>query len=170
MIPEFKPNLDPMKVFHSKVMLINDVENSENGQVLVQGGADGPPIHRHPNQDEWFKIVSGELEVYHKNKWVTLKAGEEIFTPKNMAHTYRSRHKEDCIFEYRVTPNGNFTNMLQTFGKLIDEGKLTSTSDVRSLIYIALTNKKFPNDTSVKPPQFVINVLGRVGKMLGYSI
>lgn len=170
MTPEFKSNVNLMKVFHSQVMLINDVENSENGQVLVKGGADGPPIHKHPNQDEWFKIISGQLEVYHKTKWVTLKAGEEIFTPKNMAHTYRSRHKKDCLFEYRITPDGNFSNMLQTFERLINEGKLTSTSDIKSLIYIALTNKKFPNDTSVKPPQVVINIMGNIGKLLGFKV
>lgn len=169
-IPEFKPNVDLMKVFHSKIMLINDAENSENGQVLVKGGADGPPIHKHPKQDEWFKIISGQLEVYHKNKWVTLKAGEEILTPKNMAHTYRSRHQEDCLFQYRVTPKGNFSNMLQTFERLTAEGKLTSTSDIKSLIYIAMTSKKFPNDTFVNPPQFVINIMGGVGKLLGFKV
>ncbi len=94
----FKPNVDLMKVFNSQIMFINDVDNSENGQILIKAGADGPPIHTHPEQEEYFKIIKGQLQVYHANKWVTVHEGEEIFTPKNMAHSYRSRDTEDCLF------------------------------------------------------------------------
>ena len=171
MTTEFKPNVDLMKVFNSQIMLINDIENSENGLILIKAGADGPPIHTHPEQEEYFTVVSGQLEVYQKNKWIILKTGAEIFTPKNTAHSYRSRHTGDCLFKYQLTPKRNFSNMLMTFEKLTTEQKLNSTSDIKSIIYLALTFKKFRSEiTSVNPPQFVINSMAGIGKLLGFKI
>jgi quercetin dioxygenase-like cupin family protein len=171
MSAEFKPNVNLMKAFNSQVMLIDDLPGSENGQTFIKAGADGPPIHIHPEQDENFKVVSGQLEVYQVNKWITVKAGEEIFTPKNMAHTYRSRDKEDCIFEYRLTPDRNFSDMMRTFEKLINEGKLKGTSDIKSIIYLALSFKKYGSEvTSVNPPQFVINIMAGLGNLLGFKL
>lgn len=167
----FKPNIDLMKVFNSQIMLINDLENSENGQLLIKAGADGPPIHTHPEQEEYFSVISGELQVYQKNKWVTVKSGEKIYTPKNTAHSYRSRHSEDCLFAYQLTPKGNFSDMLKTFEILTAQHKLTSTSNLKSIIYLALTFKKYKSAiTSVNPPQAVINLMASVGTLLGYKV
>lgn len=171
MITEFKPNVDLMKVFNSRIMLINDGDNSENGQILIKAGADGPPIHTHPEQEEQFTILKGELQVYHATKWITVKEGESIFTPKNMAHSYRSRHHDDCLFAYHLTPKRNFSEMLMSFERLTAEQKLNSTSDIKSLIYLALTFKKFSSEIkSVVPPNFVITTLAGIGKMMGYKI
>jgi quercetin dioxygenase-like cupin family protein len=171
MATEFNPNVNLMKVFNSQIMLINDVENSENGVILIKSGADGPPIHTHPEQEEYFTVISGQLEVYQKNKWIALKAGEKIFTPKNTAHSYRSRSAENCLFKYHLTPKRNFSNMLLTFEKLTTERKLNSTSDIKSIIYLALTFKKFRSEiTSVNPPQFVINIMASIGTLLGFKV
>lgn len=167
----FTPNVSLMQAFNSEVMLINDIENSENGQIRIKAGADGPPIHTHPEQEEYFHIISGQLEVYNKDKWVTLKAGDVIYTPINVAHTYRSRHSEDCIFAYRLTPNRNFSEMLQTFEQLTTEGKLLGTSDIKSIIYLSLTFKKYSSEiTSVNPPPFVINFMAGIGKLFGMKV
>lgn len=168
---EFKPNVNIMKAFNSQVMLVNDIENCENGQVFIKAGADGPPIHKHPEQEEYFKIIKGRLEVYKKDTWKTLKAGEEIFIPKETPHTYRSRHTEDCIFEYRLTPKRNFSAMMQTFERLMNEGKLIGTSGLKSIIYLSLTFKKYETEVvSVNPPPFIINIMAGIGKLLGFKV
>jgi len=167
----FKPNVDLMKVFNSQIMLINDVNNSENGQILIKAGADGPPLHTHPEQEEYFKIIKGQLQVYHANKWVIVHEGEEIFTPKNMVHSYRSRDTEDCLFAYHLTPRRNFSTMLQTFEKLTNEGKLKSTSDIQSIIYLAMAFKKYSSEiVSTKPPAFVMSMMAGIGKLLRFKI
>jgi mannose-6-phosphate isomerase-like protein (cupin superfamily) len=171
MTPEFKPNVDLMKAFNTLMMIIDDIPNSENGQIIIKAGADGPPIHTHPEQEEYFKVISGQLEAYHKDKWVALKEGEEILTPKNMAHTYRSRRQDDCLFEYRLSPGRNFSGMIKTFERLGNENKLNSTSDLKSIIYLSLALKQYSSEyISVKPPQFAINLMGGIGKLLGFKI
>jgi mannose-6-phosphate isomerase-like protein (cupin superfamily) len=171
MTPKFNPNVDLLKVFHSQMMLIDNIENSENGQILIQAGADGPSIHTHPEQEEYFKIIRGQLEVYHKDKWVTLKAEEDIITPINMPHAFRSRHQEDCLFEYRLTPKGNFSKLMRTFERLSNEGKLNKLSNLRSIIYLSICIKMYSSEyVSVKPPQIVINIMARIGKLIGFKI
>ncbi len=168
---DYKPNIDITKAFSSTVMAINDEENAENGITYVQAGADGPPIHKHPTQEENFRVLAGNLEVYRVDRWIKLSAGEEIHIPKNTAHTFRSRDKGDCYFEYVVTPKGNFTGMLQTFEKLMAADKIRSNSDPRSLVYLAMTFKEHEEElVSVNPPQFVMTAMAGVGKMLGCRI
>jgi len=167
---EFQPNVDLLKAFNSQVMLINNIEGSENGMTLICAGTDGPPIHSHPEQEEHFRIVSGQLEVYKKDTWLTLKAGDEVIIPKQTAHTYRSRHTEDCIFEYKLTPNRHFSEMMQTFERLQNAGKLKG-KDLSSIIYLSLIFKKYKKEVkSVVPPDFVISVMAGLGKVFGFKI
>lgn len=167
----FQPNVDLMRAFNSQVMLVNDLENAENGLTLIKAGADGPPIHRHPEQEEYFKILTGQLEVFCKDKWIVLQPDEEIFIPKNTAHTYRSRHSTDCIFEYRLTPKRDFSGMMKTFEQLINDGKLKGVADLKSIMHLALTFKKYGKEViSVNPPDFVISAMAAIGRALGYRV
>ena len=167
---EFKPNVDLLKAFNSQVMLINSIADSENGMTLIKSGANGPPIHTHPEQEEYFKVVSGQLEVYKKDKWNTLHAGDEIFIPKHTPHTYRSRTSQDCVFQYRLTPKGHFSEMMRSFEKLQNEGKLKGT-DIKSIIYLAMTFRKYNREvTSVVPPGFIISIMAGIGKLIGFKI
>lgn len=167
---EFKPNVDLMKAFNSQIMLINDAVNAENGMVLIKAGADGPPIHTHPEQEELFKVVRGQLDVYVNDKWLTVKAGQRIFISKQIPHTYRSRHTEDCLFEYTLTPIRYFSEMMLSFEKLQNEGKLKGT-DLKSVIYLSMMFKKFKKQVvSVSPPDFVISAMAGIGKLAGFKI
>ena len=91
--------------------------------------------------------------------------------PNNTAHTFRSRDTADCLFEYRLTPQGNFSNMLLAFEKLMDEGKLTSTTDLRSLLHMSMIYRKYDDEIqSISPPQFVLNIMAYVARMIGYKL
>lgn len=167
---EFKPNVDLTKAFNSQIMLINDALNAENGMVLLKPGADGPPIHTHPEQEELFKVVRGQLEVYVKDKWHTLKAGEEIFVSKKTPHSYRSRHAQECLFEFTLTPIRHFSEMMRSFEKLQNEGKLKGT-DLRSIIYLSMNFKKYKDEVvSVSPPPFVISAMAEIGRLVGFKL
>lgn len=167
----FFPNVDHMVPFNSQVMLINDVTGSENGMAMILAQTDGPPIHIHPLQDELISVVEGELEVYKDKKWNKIGPGQKIFVPKNQAHTYRNRSNAKCIFQYVITPKGGFSDMMVTLETLAKEKKLTSTKDLKSIIYMAMTFDKYKRDVkSVTPPAFVMSFFTRVGKLKGYTI
>lgn len=167
----FIPNVDLSQPFNSKLMILNDIEGCENGIILHKAGADGPPIHTHPVQEEYFTIIKGELEVYKNKKWNVIKAGESIHIPVNTSHSYRSRSKVDCLFSYKITPNGGFSDMMRYYEKLSKQGKITSLSDFRSLVHLAMAFKKFSHDVkSTSPPDFVMTAMAYLGKILRYKI
>jgi quercetin dioxygenase-like cupin family protein len=167
----FVPNVDMMIPFNSKVMLLDNIAGSENGQTFIKAGADGPPIHTHPIQEEWMQCISGELEVYCNKKWSKLKPGDRIHISKNEAHTYRNRGGEDCIFAYLITPKGSFSDMMKCFERIAKEGKLTSLKKFNSLLYLAIAFKKFKKDVrSIAPPDFAMSAMAFIGRMKGFKV
>ena len=48
---------------------------------------DGPPLHRHP-WPSWELVISGSIRVRIEDSDYTLNAGDTIYTPPGLAHTY----------------------------------------------------------------------------------
>jgi quercetin dioxygenase-like cupin family protein len=67
-------------------------KDTENGlAVFEQTGLTpkgGPPMHIHPNQDEWFYVVDGEYLFQVGNDRYALKTGDTIFLPRNVQHAF----------------------------------------------------------------------------------
>jgi len=173
-MPPSKPfvaNVDIMIPFNSKVMLVNDIAGSENGQTWIRARTDGPPVHTHPLQEEWIQAISGGLEVYLNKKWNKLLPEESILIPENAPHTYRNSSPDDCVFAYKITPKGNFSEMMQCFEQLSKDSKLTSLKKFSSLLYLAMAFKKFKKDVrSISPPDFVMTIMAAIAKLRGYKI
>ncbi len=48
----------------------------------------GPPLHIHPDEDEWFYIIEGEYLFQVDNDMHQMKAGDTIFLPRNIKHAF----------------------------------------------------------------------------------
>ncbi|MDJ1505908.1 cupin domain-containing protein [Xanthocytophaga agilis] len=48
----------------------------------------GPPLHKHTNLDEWFFVMEGEFKVQIGQDIFRLKAGDSVFGPRGVAHTF----------------------------------------------------------------------------------
>ena len=48
----------------------------------------GPPLHIHPNQDEWFYIVAGDYIFQVGEEKYQMKAGDTIFLPRKVHHAF----------------------------------------------------------------------------------
>lgn len=48
----------------------------------------GPPLHIHLNQDEFFYIIEGSYLFQVGDERQTLKAGDTVFLPRNIPHTW----------------------------------------------------------------------------------
>lgn len=51
------------------------------------GHGDGPPLHRHP-WPSWELLLEGEIRVVAGDEEITLRAGDSLYLPPGVPHTY----------------------------------------------------------------------------------
>ena len=56
-------------------------------EIVVPPGL-GSPWHVHPEEDEWFYVLEGELTVWIGDTRLSLTAGSFAFGPKGVPHTF----------------------------------------------------------------------------------
>lgn len=56
-------------------------------EIIVPSGH-GSPYHVHPEEDEWFYVLEGNLTVYVGNTRLDLEAGGLAYGPKGVPHTF----------------------------------------------------------------------------------
>src|SRR5947208_5558359 len=56
-------------------------------ELVVPEGV-GSPWHVHPNEDEWFYVLEGELTIWVADERLSLTAGSFAFGPKGVPHTF----------------------------------------------------------------------------------
>src|SRR4029434_2310071 len=63
--------------------------NGTSGLVeIVVPPGHGSPWHVHPEEDEWFYVLEGEVTVYVADKRFDLTSGGFAFGPKGVPHTF----------------------------------------------------------------------------------
>ena len=50
---------------------------------------DMPPLHVHHSHDEWFYVLDGSVTFYMPGREIPLEAGDSLFAPRGVPHTYR---------------------------------------------------------------------------------
>lgn len=70
-------------------------------------GVTGPQLHIHFHQDEIFYVIEGEYRFVVGDQTHVLKAGETIFLPRNIAHTW-----------LQLSEHGKLVFFLQPAGKM----------------------------------------------------
>ena len=70
---------------------------------LVKGG---PPLHEHPNQEEYFYVISGEVRFALGDQRVTLRAGDSVLGPRGIPHTFAAVEGKPSHMLIAFTPAG----------------------------------------------------------------
>ncbi|WP_445385824.1 cupin domain-containing protein [Robiginitalea sp. IMCC44478] len=99
-----------------KLNVIGDNQNIKltgddtNGQfTLIEQFNDpgiGIPPHVHENEDEVFQVLSGEVEMTIGDKATTLTAGDLIFCPRGIPHSWRVVGTEKARAMLSIFPAG----------------------------------------------------------------
>src|SRR6516164_2168923 len=50
----------------------------------------GPPLHRHRDEDEWWYIVEGEYRFEVDGEEIYASAGDTVFAPRGSSHTFQN--------------------------------------------------------------------------------
>lgn len=70
---------------------ISGKDTDGNLSVFEQTGSTskgGPPLHIHPNQDEWFYVIEGEYLFQVGEDKFQMKSGDTIFLPRKVQHAF----------------------------------------------------------------------------------
>ncbi len=158
------------------VMTIVKTSKDTNGKSLemewvLSPNSGGTPIHIHPVAIETYEIISGELEVYKKDKWITARAGEKITIEKGEPHTFKNTTDEFVRVYNTHQPALEFENFfkgLQKFSKsgLVKDGKMS----FKSIVGISTLWTNYSKEiVSVNPPSFMMRLLGALGRLTGIN-
>jgi quercetin dioxygenase-like cupin family protein len=66
----------------------------------------GIPLHVHTREDEIFHVLEGEVELQMNGKTVKAGAGEVIYTPRNLPHSFRIVGTGRAHLHLTITPGG----------------------------------------------------------------
>lgn len=85
----------------------------------------GPPLHYHYHQDEWWYIISGEYLVKVGDETFHAKAGDCVFGPRGVPHTFAKVGKEESKLIMLFQPAGK----MEAWFKLVDEGVIAKMTE-----------------------------------------
>jgi len=154
--------------FHTRIDVESEDQHLEAGTVMVDPQSEGPPLHRHVDQDERWFVVRGALSTRIGPLTSVLHEGETIEVPRGTPHTYWNAGAEECVFRYELTPGHRFTAMMRTFESLAADGRLRGTKDPRSILHMAQVFQLFRDHVeAVSPPPLVMRAAAGLGRVLG---
>lgn len=76
----------------------------------------GPPLHIHFTQDEIFYVVEGEYLFQVGTEKMTVKAGDTVFGPRNVPHTWIQLSDTGKLV-YLVQPSGTMEEFFSEFNQ-----------------------------------------------------
>jgi len=107
-------------------------------EITMPSGALGPPKHFHPQQDESWRVVEGELSVFVDGDWRTLRGAESLAIPPNTVHTLRNRSGAPVRFRDVHEPALDFQDYIEALHRQAAAGKISSRMTPSTLIHGAM--------------------------------
>ncbi len=74
--------------------------------IVTSGYKSGPPLHIHPNADELFYILEGTLLMKNGDELTEVTAGDIVYIPKGVPHTFANMSEEPARFINVFSPCG----------------------------------------------------------------
>lgn len=99
-----------------------------------------PPRHLHPEQDERFEVLAGELRVRHGDQELTLGPGDVIEIPRGTAHQMWSPAGQARV-RWETRPRGRTHEWFAAIDSLHAAGRVGSTGMPGPLAFATLLNE-----------------------------
>ncbi|WP_171162923.1 cupin domain-containing protein [Streptomyces sp. I05A-00742] len=145
-----------------------ETEGFEIEMTVPRHGTATPP-HTHPAQTDEFYVQSGRVEIFLDGTWHTRGPGEELIVRPGHVHTYRNNFHEPVVIRNVHQPSGSFQEYLDRMGLLVQQGKITKMSGLRTLTYMSILFTEHTDAMRLHSPllRAVTTLLAAVAKVLG---
>jgi mannose-6-phosphate isomerase-like protein (cupin superfamily) len=84
----------------------------------------GPALHTHFDQDEWWYVLQGEFMIKVGDEIVQAKAGDSVFGPRGVPHTFAKVNEGEARLLMIFQPAGK----MEAYFKSVSEGTLAKLS------------------------------------------
>ena len=139
-------------------------------EITMAPGAQGPPKHFHPRQDESWKVLEGALSVFVDGEWHTLREGESMSVPRNVVHTLRNRSPGGVRFRDVHEPALDFQDYIEALARQAAAGTMASRMTPSTLIHGAMVLREHRTTqlSASRIQRGAETLLSLVGRALGY--
>jgi len=99
----------PVHVLGNELLIKISSEDTAGAFTVFEGQTEpltGPPLHRHPNQDEWWHILDGEFRFEVDGQEIYARAGDTVFAQRGSRHTFQNVGSKPGRTLTTVVPGG----------------------------------------------------------------
>ena len=99
----------PVHVLGADLMIRVSSRDTDGAFTVFEGRIpplEGPPLHRHPDQDESFYVVEGEFRFEVDGHEIYASAGASVVAPRGSCHTFQNIGSERGRMITTVIPGG----------------------------------------------------------------
>jgi quercetin dioxygenase-like cupin family protein len=142
------------------------------GEMVLPPGGFVAAEHVHPNQEERYEIIVGELRVRLDGRERVLGPGDRIVVPVGRPHVWWNAGRDEVRFRCEVTPALHFEAFLETFFGLAADGR-TDRRGLPNPLQLAVLMRAYHEEVRLARPPAAIQTamfapLALIGRLLGY--
>jgi quercetin dioxygenase-like cupin family protein len=131
------------------------------------------PAHIHPNQENRFKILKGELSFLINGKQQIASAGDSVSIPKNVPHHFWNSGSMEAHYIQEFYPALKIDRLFETFFALARDGKL-SRKGAPNFFRTSVIMLAHEKEIRLARPAWIFqkaifSLLAPVGRLLGYK-
>ena len=142
-------------------------------EVSYLPGGSPPPAHFHPDQDECFELLSGELEARVDGECRTLRAGDVVRIPRGSVHAMWNPNEMPVKAVWVTTPRGRTEDWFRELDSLQRAGRVDAKGMPGPLAFaVYLTEYRDTFRLAAKPRGLIrgaLAALAIVGRRRGYK-
>jgi quercetin dioxygenase-like cupin family protein len=129
-----------------------------------------PPKHIHPGQREEYEVLEGAFDVFVRDRWRAVRAGESASAPVGEVHTFRVGDSPVRVRNVHA-PALDFEDYFATEAALMEAGKIKSYSSPRAALHYAVLLDGYRHCMVMASPLLrgVLSALAPVGRALGFG-
>jgi quercetin dioxygenase-like cupin family protein len=132
-----------------------------------------PGAHVHPEQEERFHVLSGQMKFRKGWRRVVASAGDTVVVPAGTVHRFANAGDEVARCRVEVVPALDMEQLLETTVELAIEGNVTRTGMPKPL-HLALFVGRFRREVRAPfPPAWMVRALmsplAAIARMRGHA-